>query len=166
MFYQPAFTSPIAHRHIPRSDFSIPPNVRTTTCSICRVQHEQRKKREASPPATIPPNMLENPPTRRSLRNSAGLSATAASGSSDIDPEKARTASSPECAEYDYDLVVIGGGSGGLACAKEAARLGQRVACLDFVKPSAMGSQWGLGGTCVNVGCIPKKLMHQVIRGF
>ncbi|CAN0475991.1 unnamed protein product, partial [Hapterophycus canaliculatus] len=35
--------------------------------------------------------------------------------------------------EYEYDLVVIGGGSGGLACAKEAARLGQRVACLDFV---------------------------------
>lgn len=65
--------------------------------------------------------------------------------------------------KYDYDLVVIGGGSGGLACAKEAARLGQRVACLDFVKPSGMGSKWGLGGTCVNVGCIPKKLMHQVI---
>lgn len=64
--------------------------------------------------------------------------------------------------EYDYDLVVIGGGSGGLACAKEAARLGRRVACLDFVKPSPMGSTWGLGGTCVNVGCIPKKLMHQV----
>eukprot|EP00752_Nemacystus_decipiens_P009129 g8153.t1 len=62
---------------------------------------------------------------------------------------------------YHYDLVVIGGGSGGLACAKEAARLGQRVACLDFVKPSGMGSKWGLGGTCVNVGCIPKKLMHQ-----
>lgn len=64
--------------------------------------------------------------------------------------------------EYDYDLVVIGGGSGGLACAKEAARLGKKVACLDFVKPSVMGSKWGLGGTCVNVGCIPKKLMHQV----
>ena len=67
--------------------------------------------------------------------------------------------------EFEYDLVVIGGGSGGLACAKEAARLGQRVACLDFVKPSGMGSKWGLGGTCVNVGCIPKKLMHQVRSG-
>uniref|UniRef100_A0AAY4BI41 thioredoxin-disulfide reductase (NADPH) n=1 Tax=Denticeps clupeoides TaxID=299321 RepID=A0AAY4BI41_9TELE len=43
---------------------------------------------------------------------------------------------------YDYDIVVIGGGSGGLACSKE-------------------GTKWGLGGTCVNVGCIPKKLMHQ-----
>ncbi|XP_069134970.1 thioredoxin reductase 2, mitochondrial-like isoform X2 [Argopecten irradians] len=61
----------------------------------------------------------------------------------------------------DYDLVVIGGGSGGLACSKEAAQLGKRVAVLDYVNPSPHGTQWGLGGTCVNVGCIPKKLMHQ-----
>lgn len=62
---------------------------------------------------------------------------------------------------FEYDLVVIGGGSGGLACAKEAAQLGAKVAVLDFVKPSPQGTKWGLGGTCVNVGCIPKKLMHQ-----
>ena len=61
---------------------------------------------------------------------------------------------------YDYDLVVIGGGSGGLACSKEAASYGKRVAVMDYVKPSPQGTQWGLGGTCVNVGCIPKKLMH------
>jgi len=61
---------------------------------------------------------------------------------------------------YDYDLVVIGGGSGGLAASKEAASFGARVAVLDFVKPSPAGTKWGLGGTCVNVGCIPKKLMH------
>lgn len=61
---------------------------------------------------------------------------------------------------YDYDLVVIGGGSGGLACSKEAQKLGAKVAVLDFVKPSPLGTKWGLGGTCVNVGCIPKKLMH------
>jgi len=59
-----------------------------------------------------------------------------------------------------FDVVVIGGGSGGLACAQEAARRGASVAVLDYVKPSPQGSTWGLGGTCVNVGCIPKKLMH------
>jgi len=62
---------------------------------------------------------------------------------------------------YDYDLVVIGGGSGGLACAKHASDLGVKVALFDYVKPSPYGTKWGLGGTCVNVGCIPKKVMHQ-----
>ena len=49
-----------------------------------------------------------------------------------------------------YDLIVIGGGSGGLAHAQRAAEYGQRVAVVEY-KP--------LGGTCVNVGCVPKKLM-------
>ena len=62
--------------------------------------------------------------------------------------------------EHEYDLFVIGGGSGGLACAKQAAKNGAKVALADFVKPSPLGTKWGLGGTCVNVGCIPKKLMH------
>jgi thioredoxin reductase (NADPH) len=66
----------------------------------------------------------------------------------------------PGAASYDYDLLVIGGGSGGMACSKEAARLGAKVCLCDFVKPSPLGTKWGLGGTCVNVGCIPKKLMH------
>ncbi|KOB64465.1 Thioredoxin reductase, partial [Operophtera brumata] len=51
---------------------------------------------------------------------------------------------------FDYDLAVIGGGSGGLACAKEAINQGQRVAVLDYVQPSPQGTKWGLGGTCVN----------------
>ena len=59
-----------------------------------------------------------------------------------------------------YSFAVIGGGSGGMAAAKEAARHGAKVVCFDFVKPSPRGTKWGLGGTCVNVGCVPKKLMH------
>jgi glutathione reductase (NADPH) len=49
-----------------------------------------------------------------------------------------------------FDLIAIGGGSGGLAVAERAAQLGQRVALID---PSR------LGGTCVNRGCVPKKVM-------
>lgn len=59
-----------------------------------------------------------------------------------------------------YDLVVIGGGSGGLACAQEARKFGAKIALIDYVKPTPIGSVWNLGGTCVNVGCIPKKLLH------
>jgi hypothetical protein len=59
-----------------------------------------------------------------------------------------------------FDFFVIGGGSGGLAAAKQAADLGAKVAVADYVDPSWAGSTWGLGGTCLNVGCIPKKLFH------
>lgn len=69
--------------------------------------------------------------------------------------------SSVSASDYDYDLIVIGGGSGGLSASKRAAELGKKVAVLDFVRPTPLGTSWGLGGTCVNVGCIPKKLMHQ-----
>ncbi|MEA5532818.1 glutathione-disulfide reductase [Crocosphaera sp. XPORK-15E] len=51
---------------------------------------------------------------------------------------------------YDYDLFVIGGGSGGIATARRAAEYGAKVGLAE-VGP--------LGGTCVNKGCIPKKLM-------
>ena len=61
---------------------------------------------------------------------------------------------------YDFDIFVIGGGSGGLSCARQAAQMGKRVALADYVEPSPQGTKWGLGGTCVNVGCIPKKMMH------
>eukprot|EP00900_Chrysochromulina_parva_P022467 jgi/Chrpa1/4854/Chrysochromulina_OHIO_Genome00010222-RA len=67
-------------------------------------------------------------------------------------------------ASVHYDLLVIGGGSGGLAASKAAAKYGKKVAVCDFVKPSEAGTTWGLGGTCVNVGCIPKKLMHQAAQ--
>jgi glutathione reductase (NADPH) len=50
---------------------------------------------------------------------------------------------------YDFDLFVIGGGSGGVRAARMAASFGARVAVAEARQ---------LGGTCVNVGCIPKKL--------
>lgn len=47
-----------------------------------------------------------------------------------------------------------------MAIAKKSASYGAKVMLLDYVKPSPQGTKWGLGGTCVNVGCVPKKLMH------
>lgn len=53
---------------------------------------------------------------------------------------------------FDFDLLVVGGGSGGVRAARMAAQRGVRVALAE-----ALGVD-GLGGTCVNLGCIPKKL--------
>ncbi len=52
-------------------------------------------------------------------------------------------------AQFDFDLFVIGAGSGGVRAARMAAALGKRV---------AIAEDRYLGGTCVNVGCVPKKL--------
>src|SRR5512141_1703103 len=51
---------------------------------------------------------------------------------------------------YDYDLFVIGAGSGGVRASRMSATYGAKV---------AVAEERYLGGTCVNVGCIPKKLL-------
>ncbi|XP_006884188.1 PREDICTED: glutathione reductase, mitochondrial isoform X3 [Elephantulus edwardii] len=69
-------------------------------------------------------------------------------------PRAMANESQPQCppgaAVASYDYLVIGGGSGGLASARRAAELGARAAVVESHK---------LGGTCVNVGCVPKKVM-------
>ena len=56
-------------------------------------------------------------------------------------------------ADYDYDILIIGSGPGGYVAAIRAAQLGLRTACVE--------SRDTLGGTCLNVGCIPSKaLLH------
>jgi glutathione reductase (NADPH) len=66
---------------------------------------------------------------------------------STVDAEAARM---PGVTKYDYDFFVIGGGSGGVRAARIAAIHGARV---------GIAEQRYWGGTCVNVGCVPKKLM-------
>src|SRR6185312_8725482 len=58
--------------------------------------------------------------------------------------------SSGDVMSEKFDLVVVGGGSGGIATARRAAEYGARV---------ALAESGRLGGTCVNVGCVPKKIM-------
>ena len=53
-----------------------------------------------------------------------------------------------------FDLISVGGGSGGLACAQRAAEFGAKVAVIESHR---------LGGTCVNVGCVPKKVMWNAV---
>ncbi len=55
-----------------------------------------------------------------------------------------------------YDLFVIGGGSGGVACARASAALGAKVGLAEADR---------LGGTCVNRGCVPKKLLMYASHG-
>ena len=52
--------------------------------------------------------------------------------------------------QYDYDVIAIGAGSGGLSVVERAASYGQKCAVVERGK---------MGGTCVNVGCVPKKIM-------
>ena len=61
-----------------------------------------------------------------------------------------RAASRGSAVAYDFDLICIGGGSGGLAAAQRAYEYGAKAAVIESGR---------LGGTCVNVGCVPKKVM-------
>jgi len=60
--------------------------------------------------------------------------------------------------EDNFDLVVIGGGPGGYVCAIRAAQLGLKTACVE--------SRGALGGTCLNVGCIPSKSLLNLSENF
>ncbi len=61
-------------------------------------------------------------------------------------------------AETSFDLIVIGSGPGGYVCAIRAAQLGMRVACAE--------KRETLGGTCLNIGCIPSKALLQSSENF
>eukprot|EP01040_Poterioochromonas_malhamensis_P017588 gene17588-20259_t len=64
-----------------------------------------------------------------------------------------RSLSTSSSSEKGYDVVVVGGGPGGYFAAIKAAQLGLKTACIE--------SRGALGGTCLNVGCIPSKaLLH------
>ena len=61
-------------------------------------------------------------------------------------------------ADTEFDVIVIGGGPGGYVCAIRAAQLGLRTACVE--------KRATLGGTCLNIGCIPSKALLQSSENF
>ena len=65
------------------------------------------------------------------------------------------TSSSSSNHDFDFDFLVIGAGSGGIASARRAASYGAKVAVVEKDR---------LGGTCVNVGCVPKKVMCKFVH--
>ena len=62
-----------------------------------------------------------------------------------------------------YDLIIIGAGPGGYVCAIRAAQLGKKVA---IVEKRSDGAKTRLGGTCLNVGCIPSKALLDTSEKF
>ena len=60
--------------------------------------------------------------------------------------------------ENKFDVIVIGGGPGGYVCAIRAAQLGLKTACVE--------SRGSLGGTCLNVGCIPSKSLLNLSEAY
>ncbi len=73
-------------------------------------------------------------------------------------PTAAPAAPAKEVGDTDYDLIVIGSGPGGYVCALRAAQLGLKTACVE--------KRATLGGTCLNIGCIPSKALLQSSENF
>ena len=57
-----------------------------------------------------------------------------------------------------FDAIVIGGGPGGYVCAIRLAQLGKKTACVEY--------RGTLGGTCLNIGCIPSKNLLNLSENF
>ena len=89
----------------------------------------------------LPTLSSSSSPSSPPLLSSSPSSSSSSSSSSGSDRSSA---------VRDFDLLVIGAGSGGIACARRAAYHGARVGIIERGR---------LGGTCVNVGCVPKKVM-------
>ena len=80
----------------------------------------------------------------------AALGSSLMAGLWSVNKASSRLSSCAAPSKSHYDLLVIGGGSGGLATAKRSAEYGKKVCIIEH-------NAWG--GTCVNVGCVPKKIM-------
>lgn len=97
------------------------------------------------------PSLLRTSAIRAAASRSqlARASSSSLSASSDTDDSD----------DFDYDFVVIGGGSGGVRASRIAAGHGAKTVLLEGQLEHGAPNYSAIGGTCVNVGCVPKKLM-------
>ena len=87
------------------------------------------------------------------MRSSLSKSVLFTKASAPIGSAAVRLYSATSATQNKYDVVVVGGGPGGYVAAIKAAQLGMKTVCIE--------SRGTLGGTCLNVGCIPSKaLLH------
>jgi dihydrolipoamide dehydrogenase len=121
------------------------------TCTRHKTDVFRSKRREKDKDPTFVPMLSMNLSSRRLGVSSARFF----SG----------TSSSLSTAEKKYDVVVVGGGPGGYVAAIKAGQLGLKTACVEM--------RGSLGGTCLNVGCIPSKALltsshhyHDALHNF
>ena len=88
-----------------------------------------------------------------------GAAAPAPAGAPKVEAKPATTEAAPTAGLADsFDVIVIGSGPGGYVCAIRAAQLGLKTACVEMRDT--------LGGTCLNIGCIPSKALLQSSENF
>ena len=147
-------TSPLhqaMHRIIPRSTFTVNSlfvyasnsDYHITKLSRSHLQGQKRKDYTTAAYATLSGCKLNKIRPAYVVRDGQSKNITRVLSSDANDNEA-----------YDFDLLVIGAGSGGIASARRAASYGARVGVVEMGR---------LGGTCVNVGCVPKKVMCQYL---
>jgi hypothetical protein len=162
----PAGVHPASH---PVSSHIRPTGVRPAVLPAVRQRPQMSASRMSSPNFHMDGVKVSSPETpqqrygrgsdsaTKALRQQSKSFTMSAAGEPESDSDDSAAHGEPE-----FDAIVIGGGSGGSGFAKRAAGYGAKVCLIE------RGAQWdengvrtgaGPGGTCVNVGCVPKKLM-------
>ena len=147
----PITSLPASSRRLLRSSsllaLTAPPKsfVSITTAAPAHLAHHQLTS------SAFTPGRLSNPAFQVAFfaTHSRHPPTAAAMSNSNSTSEPHPIAPSPS--ETHFDFLVVGGGSGGLGAARRAASYGAKVAIIE---------KGPIGGTCVNVGCVPKKLMY------